>query len=182
MRQLRGPSTHAAARRSGRGFALTLVILVAIVVMAVFASSATAAQPLKIQYTSSLTAELTDVCSFPITVDSSANITEIDYFSNDGALTRAYLHVVEQDTFSANGKSLTGVPFTFNIEALFDDNGDVVHAFADGIVEKVRLPDGSLFLTSGRVDFVAHGNPPFILTPDVGATVNLDGFCAALSP
>jgi hypothetical protein len=92
-----------------------------------------------------------------------------------------HAHVVEQDVFSANGKSLTGVPFTFNIDVVFDSSGNVVHVFANGLVEKVPLPGGGLFITAGRVDFAAHGFPQFLITPDVGATVNLAGFCAALS-
>jgi hypothetical protein len=40
----------------------------------------------------------------------------------------------------------------------------VTHIYGQGVVEEVRLPDGSLFIAAGRVDFVAH-----------------DGFCAALS-
>jgi hypothetical protein len=56
-----------------------------------------------------------------------------------------------------------------------------VHVFANGLVEKVPLPGGGLFITAGRVDFAAHGFPQFLITPDVGAAVNLAGFCAALS-
>jgi hypothetical protein len=125
---------------------------------------------------------VTDVCSFPITLEGSANITETDFVNSSGDLTRVLLHVVEQDTFSANGNSLTGMRFTFNIDVLFDSDGNVTHLFANGIVEKVPLPEGSLFITAGRVDFAAHGFPGFLITPDVGATVNLAGFCAALSP
>jgi hypothetical protein len=158
------------------------VVLLAAVAAAVFTPAATATAPVKSQYTVSLTGVLTDVCPFDVTVDSSASITEIDFFDESGALTRVYLHVLEQDTFSANGKSLTGVPFAFNIEILFDSSGNVTHLFASGLVEKVPLPDGSLFITAGRVDFAAHGFPQFLITPDVGATVNLAGFCAALSP
>jgi hypothetical protein len=125
---------------------------------------------------------LRDVCSFPITVDSSATLTETDFFNSSGDLTRVLLHVVEQDTFSANGNSLTGMPFTFEIDILFDSGGNITNLFASGLAEKVPLPDGSLFITAGRVDFAAHDFPQFLITPDVGATVNLAGFCAALSP
>jgi hypothetical protein len=167
---------HHSLRR--RGWSLIIVAVGA----AVFASAAAADKPIRTQYTSTSTTVLTDVCSFPITVDLSANITETDFVNSSGELTRVLAHVVEQDTFSANGNSLTGTPFTFNIDVLFDSDGNVTHLFANGIVEKVPLPDGSLFITSGRVDFAAHGFPLFLITPDVGATVNLAGFCAALSP
>jgi hypothetical protein len=160
------------------GFFVVLMAAVA----AVLAPAATAAQPVKFQDTFSFTAVLTDVCPFDVTVDASATATEIDFFDESGALTRVHVHIVEQDTFSANGKSLTGVPFAFNIDVLFDSSGDVTHVFASGLVEKVPLPDGRLFISAGRLDFAAHGFPEFLITPDVGATVNLAGFCAALSP
>ena len=158
------------------------VVLLAAVAAAVFTPAATATAPVKSQYTFTATSVLTDVCPFDVTVDSTVSNTEIDFFDESGALTRVEVHSVEQDTFSANGKSLTGVPFTFNVEILFDSSGNLTHAFASGLVEKVPLPDGSLFISAGRVDFAAHGFPQFIITPDVGGTVNLAGFCAALSP
>jgi hypothetical protein len=185
MRQLLKRSdrtTDVRAHRPRRRLRFSLFVFAVFVGTAVFATTAAANQPTRTQYPATSTAVLTDVCSFDVTVDSSATITETDFVNGSGELTRILLHVVEQDTFSAGGTSLTGVPFTFNIDVLFDNSGNVVHAFADGLVEKVPLPDGSLFITSGRVDFVARGNPPFILTPDVGATVNLAGFCSALSP
>jgi len=176
----RAPSSARRAHhlRRGRLWSLVVVALGA----AVFASAAAADTPTRTQYTSTFTTVLTDVCSFPIALDSSANITETDFVNSSGDLTRVLVHVVEQDTFNANGNSLTGTPFTFNLDVRFDSGGVVTHVFANGIVEKVPLPDGSLFITSGRVDFAAHGFPLFLITPDVGATVNLAGFCAALSP
>jgi hypothetical protein len=160
----------------------SLVVFMAVVAAAVFTPTATAVEPVKFQDTFSFTTVLTDVCAFDVTVDASVTFTEIDFFDESGALTRIHLHIVEQDTFSANGKSLTGVPFTFNIDILFDSSGNVTHVFASGLVEKVPLPDGRLFISAGRLDFAAHGFPEFLITPDVGATVNLAGFCAALSP
>jgi hypothetical protein len=159
-----------------------MAVLAAMGMAAVVAPSASADPPVKSEFTASLTSVLTGACPFDITVDASATITEIVFFDRNGDLTRVYDHIVEQDTFSANGKSLTGIPFVFNIDVLFDSDGNVTHVFANGLVEKVPLPDGSLFISSGRLDYAAHGFPDFILTPDVGATVNLEGFCAALSP
>jgi hypothetical protein len=44
------------------------------------------------------------------------------------------------------------------------------------VLERVRLPDGGLFISARRVDFTGNG-PDFTVTPDNGATVNLAGFC-----
>jgi hypothetical protein len=122
------------------------------------------------------------VCSFPINIDSTASGTEIDYFDAGGALTRVFIHRVEQDTFTANGKTLVGIPFAFNIEILFDSNGNVTSSFGNGLYEKIPLPDGSLFVSAGRADFAAHPGVGFLLSPDKGNPGNIAGFCAALAP
>ena len=67
-----------------------------------------------------------------------------------GRWQRIQIHVVEQDVFTANGQTLTGLPFTFNIRVLFED-GEVTHVYASGLVERVPLPDGTVFLSPGRL-------------------------------
>ena len=108
----------------------------------------------------------------------------IDFFDRSGTLTRTQVHVDEQDTFSANGKSLASMPFTYEVTIRFDSSGNITVALLNGNIVKVLLPDGGLFISAGRVDLLARGLPQFLvdLTPDVGATVNLDRFCAALAP
>jgi hypothetical protein len=159
-----------------------VVVLAAAVALAIFVPTAAADQPVVVQKTSSLTSVLTGACSFSITVDST--MTETDKFFSDqnGVLTMASAHVDEQDSFSANGKSLTGAPYTVNLHVLFDSSGNVSEEFADGVIERVPLPDGSVFQSAGRVDFGAHGFPAFAVVSDYGSARNLDGFCAALSP
>ena len=98
------------------------------------------------------------------------------------ATSSAQIHQVEQDTFTANGKTLTGIPFTFNLTFRVDSNGDVTSAVATGLVEKIVLPDGSLFVSAGWVDFEDHPGVGFLLSPDRGNPGNVAGFCAALSP
>ena len=96
-------------------------------------------------------------------------------------MTRWLAHVVEQDTFTANDRSLTSLPYTFELMALFNSSGAFTHFFEHGVLARVVLPDGSLFLAAGRVDFVPHGSPSFLFTPDTGTAGNVAGFCAALS-
>ena len=145
-------------------------------------TGAAAAAPTKTEFSFTASGVLTDVCSFPVNVDSTVSGFEIDFFDGSGALTRIYIHNVEQDTFTANGKTLTGIPFTFNIEVLFDSSGNVTNVFASGVVEKIPLPDGSLFVSAGRLDFAAHPGATFLISPDKGNPGNVAGFCAALSP
>jgi hypothetical protein len=88
----------------------------------------------------------------------------------------------EQDVFSANGKTLVGLPYNFKTALVFDrTTGELTHIYARGVASRVRLPGGDLFLTAGRIDFINHPEP-FVLQPDVGAQGNIGGFCAALSP
>jgi hypothetical protein len=75
------------------------------------------------------------------------------------------------------------LPYTVNEEVLFDSSGNVTHVYAEGVVERVLLPNGSLFLTAGRTDFINHPGEGFVVVPDVGTPGgDVAGFCAALSP
>jgi hypothetical protein len=159
-----------------------LAALVSVAVMALFAPGAGANAPVKSEFTFSDTGVLTDGCAFPVTIAATGSGTEIDFFDTSGTLTRVQVHVTEHDTFGANGNSLTSLPFTYDFTFSFDSSGNITGALLEGIITKVPLPDGGLFISAGRVDLAARGLPHFILTPDVGATVNLDRFCEALSP
>jgi hypothetical protein len=86
-------------------------------------------------------------------------------------------HSAEQDTFSANGKTLVSQVYHFSLQGFFDENGDVT-VVGHGVLVRVPLPGGGVFIGAGRVD--SFGN--FSLSPDHGAFKNLEGFCAALSP
>ena len=159
-----------------------LVAFVAAVVLAVFGAPAPADPPFPDQFPVSGSATLSDTCDFPVDVAFAANVTA-KYFFVKGVLTKVAWHTVEQDTFSANGKSLTSLPYTFNMQILFDSTGAVTRHVTQGAGVRVPLPDGSVFVTAGRIDWLVKPNYPdiaFILVPDNGATVNLDGFCAAL--
>jgi len=159
----------------------TAVFLVAVGAV-IFALSALADRPTRIPFAATFSGVLTDVCAFPVNVDATASGTETDYVDQSGTVTRIFVHEVEQDTFTANGRTLMGTPFTFNVEVLFDSNGNVTHIFASGLVETIPLPDGSLFVSAGRLDFTQHPGVQFLLSPDTGHTGDLAAFCAALSP
>jgi hypothetical protein len=159
-----------------------VALLVSLVLASVFASSAGASPPVKMPISfEDVTATLSGVCAFDVDVSSDISGTEIDYFDASGNLTRVFLHVLEQDTFSANGKSITGEPYTFNIQILFDAEGNVIHAYASGVTSRIVLPNGTFFLSAGRLDFVNHPGEAFVLSPDFGRTGDIAAFCAALA-
>jgi hypothetical protein len=153
----------------------------ALAVAGALASSAVGAPPTKTPFSNTgLTSTLTGVCSFDVAVSSDTSGFEIDNTDQSGNPTRAFLHTVEQDTFSANGKSITGEPFTFDLDVQFDATG-VTHVFASGVVERLVLPNGTLFLSAGRADFIQHPGVSFLLSPDHGNPGDVAAFCAALS-
>ena len=160
---------------------LVIVSMVA-VSAAIFALPAAADKPTKYEYPLHLSGVITNVCSFPINVDTPFSVTEIDFVDASGALTKVVLHLAVQDTYTANGKTLVGMPFTWNREIFFDSSGNVTRDFSTGIVAKVQLPDGSLFISAGWYDFLAHPGDGAYLSPDKGNPGNIAGFCAALAP
>ena len=122
---------------------------------------------------------LTGVCSFDIEYLASATGMGTNFFDNSGTLLRSYWHAVEQDTFMANGKTLHSLPYTYNAQVRFDSSGNLTAFDSSGALVRIRLPDGSLFSSAGRVDWMFHSG--MILSPDHGHSGNLDAFCAALA-
>lgn len=119
------------------------------------------------------------VCAFDFTVSSVIPITETDYFASNGAIARVSFHTVETDTFVGPGASLTTIPYTYEVEVVFDAAGNLASVHSDGVVLKLVLPNGSLFLSAGRVDDLVQ-NVPFIFVPNFGRSGNMTAFCAAL--
>ena len=123
--------------------------------------------------------QLTGVCSFDITVTyvSSGTYTEWDNADGSG---RAILHSSEQDTFTANGTSLTGDWYTNTVHVEWDSSGTTTNFVVTGGIEEVNLPDGSRFWSAGRVNHL--GRLSGIVTPDNGHSGNVAALCAALGP
>jgi len=143
------------------------------------ASPAAAAAPVKQPFTKVASHEHVGQCTFDVHIDQIFTGTEIDFYDNSGNLYRADYHLVGQDTFTANGKTLVGTPFQANFQFVFDSGGNLTALILNGVWEKIRLPDGSLYVAAGRGD--AFTNPLFI-SPNFGNPGNTAGFCAALAP
>jgi len=144
-------------------------------------TTALAAPPTKTEYPQIIYGTVPTLCPFPIDVALASSITQIDHIDQSGALTRIYQHVVEQDTFTANGKTLVSLPYTFNVEILFDSSGNLTHIWLSGFLERVKLPDGSHFYNTGRIDITADPAVYWNFFPARGHMSNVEGFCAALS-
>jgi hypothetical protein len=162
-----------------------LIAVIGAVALAIgLAQPAAADGPVKKVFHGGGTAVLTDVCAFPVTVTAIATFTNTIFFAENGNPARIEGHVVEQDTYTANGKTLVGLPYTYHNIVTFDpQTGTPTELVTSGVIARVPLPGGGFFLTAGRFDVDVSGNPDvFILQPDVGAQGNLEGFCAALAP
>lgn len=155
-------------------------LMLAIGVLGTSASAAQAAGPDKDELSFVYEYTFTNVCSFDVQEVGTVHITYIDFVDKDGAWIATNWHVIEQDTFSANGKTLVGIPFTFSGKWTIE-NGIVTHLYASGVSQKIPLPDGRLFIAAGRVDFVAIGMPASNISPEKGNPGDIAAFCAALS-
>jgi hypothetical protein len=138
--------------------------------------------PVKSYNVYSETLVMTQPCSFPVTVFSTYTFTDILFFDKAGGVPRDYDHVVEVDVFTANEKTLTSLPYTYNIDWLIDSEGNVNHEYVEGQVVKVPLPDGTMFFSAGRFDVMDHPGQIGFASPDHGHTGNIAAFCAALAP
>jgi hypothetical protein len=158
------------------------IVLVALLAAAFTAMPAAADPPRMRTFSFSGTDTISDVCSFPVDVAYSGTIDAIRFFDANGAVTRQFEHFVEQDTFTANGKTLASMPYTYNREYVRDSSGALEHVYAYGIIVKVPLPDGTLFIAAGWIDLMNYPDATFILSPDRGNPGNVAAFCAALAP
>jgi hypothetical protein len=162
---------------------LTLGMVLATSFLLAANSQATADTPTKTPFSFIADLVMTDVLPFPVNIHSIISGTQTVFVDDEtGLITRIFIHQNEQDTFSANGKTLEGLPFTFNVEVDFDSSGNLTHIWTDGIVEKIPLPDGTLFIGAGRFDQLAHPGATFFITADKGNPGKIAALTAALSP
>ncbi len=166
-----------------RRLTASAVVIVAVGSLLASASPASAIQPEKEPFENDFSFSIVDptnLCDFSIDVTFQATGFEQVFFDQEGDLTKVIVHATEQDTFSANGNTLEGLPYHFTVRVLFDDDGEVTHVFGTGVFEWVPLPGGGTFFGAGRVDVLAREGE-YIVKPDVGTFKNQDAFCAALS-
>ncbi len=122
----------------------------------------------------------TDLCSFPVTVNYNGSSHEIDFYKKDGTTTYTG-HDLVQDTYTANGITLVGDPFTTIYRYKFDGNGNLIAAWQEGRAETIHTPGGGiLFITAGRINWTIHDGA--VVSVDIGNPGNVAALCAALTP
>ena len=147
--------------------------------MMVSAGAAAGAPPERFSYEDAGTFTDTNLCGFPVEVTYQASVVGATFGDVDSGDIRLLIHAMQQDTFTANGTTLVGDPYRATRTQVIEDF-EVVSDTVRGVLEKVRLPDGSIFMGAGRTDFLA-ATVDFIAAPDNGVAKNQDAFCAALS-
>jgi hypothetical protein len=146
------------------------------------ATGAAADRPEKVTFSVTVEGTNTSLCGFPIEFESEVSGFELLFSDKSDDLVRIQAQVRTQDTFSANGVTLVGERYRVAAKLLCSD-GELIEYHANGVLEKVRLPDGSTFMGAGRVDILAAlaAGVDFIIEPDSGVLKNQDAFCATLS-
>jgi len=160
-----------------------LGVVALLVASAVFASVALATPPTTTAFniSGSVTIPAGALCSFPILLEGTRTGTVTLFYDQNGVISERNIHGFEQDTFTANGKTLQGDPYPFN---LFHDyvDGVPVTSYGTGVAERVPLPDGSVYIVAGREDFLTiPAGAPILFVDSGNSGNNLDAFCAALS-
>jgi hypothetical protein len=129
-----------------------------------------------------------DICPFAITVSYNATVDHTEFYDNSGRVVAVNYHVTQQTTYSANAKTLVGDWFTYEQISKFgyDSSGSryQISGVGTGQAEKVPLPDGSVFYSAGRIDYLSPTfiNNYWINVVNSGISGNVAGFCAALAP
>ena len=118
-----------------------------------------------------------DICPSSVTVAYVQVATETDRYDGAGNLIGMEVTIREQDTFSAE-HTLVSEPFTFHLSYRLDRNGELVVMTYSGLLERVVLPDGSMFVVAGAASFPEAEF--VVLSPDRGHTPDIAAFCAAL--
>jgi hypothetical protein len=151
--------------------------------VALLAPFAAANPPEKISGTVDVQPTLSDYCSFDIAIDAHVDFVTKNFSDSSGTPVRTQIHIHEQDVFSANGISLTGLPFSFTLDFYFASDGTQTKAKSVGVAEKIPLPDGTLFIVAGYLDlFTQPPGTDFFISITHGNPGDSAALCAALTP
>jgi hypothetical protein len=158
------------------------VLVVALMVVAAFAAfvqDAAANTQTNSPFDFTFTGTVSNICTFPITFSNHLTGVRIKLFDNNGVLVKKIFQVTEQDSFTANGVTLTSNPYNFSWQFGYQD-GVLTSEIAYGVAEMFVLPGGSVFVSAGVIDFIAQETGGSI-TPDPGHTGDIAALCAAFS-
>lgn len=160
---------------------LIMAVVAAALMAVTMAPAATAAPPEHFSYDFGDTYSVSSLCTFDVTFSYQQHWDGINRYDADANPLGAEATAKGQDTFTANGKTLVSEPYTFHVAVMSDENGFTKYTTA-GVIEKIRLPDGSLFLGAGWFTWLDKPDDFFGLNPDRGRSGDVEALCAALAP
>ena len=166
--------------RLARG--LLLVALLAGLAVVAAPAAAAPVSPEHSDYARSDDVVFEGYCAFPVNIHLDQTGHQTLFYDENGVVRKIVAHITEQDTFSANGKTLVSRAYPLNFSLLFDSDGNLTHYVGTGQLIRLRLPDGSQFVGAGRVDWINHLDELFLFEADRGTPVDSGRFCAALAP
>jgi hypothetical protein len=138
-----------------------------------------ATPPLVEEFDVTFSGPVEGICSFPVQLDVVSHRRRMTFFNKDGIQTHQLVHGTEQDTLSANGVTLVGLPYTFDIRREYDVTGALLTQQLTGTQALFPLPDGTTFRASGQA--TVGPDAGFILAVDHGRSDDPAALCAALS-
>ncbi len=116
------------------------------------------------------------VCPFTFRLSAQGTTVYNVVFTANGVRTGLDFMTTETDTLvGPNNVPLVSRPYTSKEHITFDAAGNG-HDFVTGNIATFILPDGSVFMSAGRVTSVGG----YVIVPDFGRAGNVNALCAAL--
>ena len=167
-----------ASRR--RALRTCVVGLVGLSIALTFAHVARAAAPNMSSGSFDVESDISTICPFSVHQTGHIVYRERDFVDASGRVVRSTFSVTEQDTFSAHGITLTSDAYHYSLFQAFDAQGNFTEFEGVGVIARIPLPDGTIFLSAGKGNLLPNPDQ-FFFTPDVGASGDITAFCNALS-
>src|SRR5262245_52806063 len=110
------------------------------------------------------------ICDFPIHFENHGHLRET-FIDSPKVKVLTSMHRGFFNKYEANGKVLQGLKTSFMLQGTFDENYELIDFNSAGQLEKIPLPDGTLFISSGLLSL----EPNFFPNPGTGTFLCSDG-------
>lgn len=147
-------------------------------VLVTTAPAVAGATPERATFDNYMEADAGPLCDFPVTVRAHT-WGWYEFWADGDVWLMEEDHYWEQDTIAGPGGSLTSEPYRLNTSARFGpEPGSITKAVSTGGIGRFILPDGSVFWSAGRIDWLTHTTAVYV--PDQGRHSDTSGLCAAI--
>ena len=165
-------------------FITRAVAIAAVVLLSAFVGVSGAARspdaPIVIPIDETNTSVTTDLCAFPVTIESHVVGTFTLYLDRKtDTLAQYHVVVTETDTFIGPGATIVGDPYSARNTAKADPEGNITETL-HGAIARITLPDGTKLRSAG-FSRATNAESMFIINPDKGHSLDVAALCAALA-